>query len=396
MASRHAYQRAKAPTTKPTGPLHPLPIPDVRGDSIAIDFMGPCPCDNGFDCIVTITDRLGSDIRIAPTHMDISAERFATQFFDLWYCENGLRLNIISDRDKLFVSKFWKALMKLTGVKLKMSSACHPETDGSSGRSNKTVVQCLRYHVARNQTGWVKALPLVHFNIMNTVNSSTGFSPFQLRMGRSPRLIPPLTPHTALPPLDNERETTNDLALLERINTDVTEAQDNLLTAKVNQAEYANRHRSDEASIASGDKALLSTKHQHREYIQAKSGRIAKFMPRFDGPFLVTKSNPSKSTYTLDLPNEPHRFPTFHASQLRPFVPNNDTLFPSQRLTQPGPVLTPDGEEEWLIDRILDERNRGRGRQFLVRWQGWGSEEDQWLPARELADTEALDNWLHG
>jgi len=55
--------------------------------------------------------------------------------------------NIISDRDKIFMSKFWKALCKLTGVKLKMFSAYHPETDGSSERSNKTVVQALRYHV---------------------------------------------------------------------------------------------------------------------------------------------------------------------------------------------------------------------------------------------------------
>jgi hypothetical protein len=167
-------------TSKPVGPLHPLPIPDGRGDLIAIDFIGPLPVDEGFDCIVTITDRLGADIRIVPTHTEITAERFAAQFFDLWYCKNGLPLNIVSDRDKLFISKFWKALHNLMGVKLNMSSAYHPETDGSSERSNKTVAQALRYHVDRHQKGWVKALPLVRFNIMNTVNSSTGFSPFQL------------------------------------------------------------------------------------------------------------------------------------------------------------------------------------------------------------------------
>ena len=55
-------QRDKGRTSKPTGPLHPLPIPDRRGDSIAIDFIGPLPLDDGFDTIITITDRLGSDI----------------------------------------------------------------------------------------------------------------------------------------------------------------------------------------------------------------------------------------------------------------------------------------------------------------------------------------------
>ena len=117
-----------------------------------------------------------------------TAERFMAQFFNLWYCENGLPLDIVSECDKLFISKFWR----VTGIKLKMSSAYHPETDRSSERSNKTVMQCLGYHVEQNQMGWVKALPLVHFNLMNTVNISTGFSPFQLQMGQSPRLIPPL------------------------------------------------------------------------------------------------------------------------------------------------------------------------------------------------------------
>lgn len=386
--------RSKDRTCKPTGPLHPLPIPDARGDSIAIDFIGPCPRDDGFDCIVTITDRLGADIRIAPTHMDISAERFAAQFFDLWYCENGLPLNIVSDRDKLFVSKFWRALTKLTGIKLKMSSAYHPETDGSSERSNKSVVQCLRYHVERNQTGWVKALPMVRFHLMNTVNTSTGFSPFQLRMGRSPRLIPPLTPNVPVDPPDDEQASAAAAALIERLHLDVAEAQDNLLAAKISQAEFANRHRAAEDVFSIGEKVMLSTEHRRREYIQAKSGRVAKFMPRFDGPFLITKANPSKSSYTLELPNEPNRFPTFHASLLRRPTPNDNDLFPSRQLDRPGPVITDAGEQEWLIDRILDERIRGKGHQYLVRWHGWGAEEDRWLPGRELTDTEALDVWL--
>jgi hypothetical protein len=207
-----------------------------------INFVGPCPQDDGFDCIVTITDRLGLDIRIVPTHSNISAECFAAQFFDLWYCENGLPLNIVSDRDKIFVSKFWKALTKLTGIKLKMSSAYHPETDGSSERSNKSVVQCLRYHVSRNQTGWVKSLPLVRFNLMNTINVSTGFSPFQLLMGQSPQIIPPITvtnePNTPTPEEESQAATN----LIKRLLHDVAEAKDNLLAAKVSQAEFANCH----------------------------------------------------------------------------------------------------------------------------------------------------------
>lgn len=82
-------------------------------------------------------------------------------FFDRWYCENGLLSEIISDWDKLCVSRFWKSLHKLAGVKLKLSTSYHPETDGASERMNKTVNQALRFHVEQNQLGWVCALPRV-------------------------------------------------------------------------------------------------------------------------------------------------------------------------------------------------------------------------------------------
>jgi hypothetical protein len=381
-------QRNKSRTTKPVGPLHPLPVPDGQGDSIAIDFVGPLPMDEGYDCIVTIINRLGADVCIASMHADITVEWFAAQFFDLWYCENGLPLNIVSDRDKLFISKFWKALHKLTGVKLNMSSAYHPETDGSSERSNKTVTQALRYHIDRHQKGWVKVLPLIRFNIMNTVNTSTGFSPFQLRMGRSPRIIPPITPPSLVDASQETKEEARAAELIDSLALDTAEARDNLFAAKVSQAEFANRHRAPEIPFAVGDKVLLSTTHRRREYVQAKSGRVAKFMPRFDGPFTITHAYPQTSTYTLELPNELNRFPTFHSSQIRPFIKNDNELFRAHKLAQPGPVLTSEGQEEWLLRDIIDERIRGRGRQYLVRWVGWGDE------GREVADTAALDDWL--
>jgi hypothetical protein len=51
----------KSATTRPAGLLHPLPIPDKRGDSVTMDFVGPLPVDKGY-CILTMTDRLGADV----------------------------------------------------------------------------------------------------------------------------------------------------------------------------------------------------------------------------------------------------------------------------------------------------------------------------------------------
>ncbi len=93
------------------------------------------------------------------------------------------------------------------------------------------------------------------------------------------------------------------------------------------------------------------------------------------------------------MPNSPNVFPTFHASQLRRFIPNDASLFPSRELERPQGVETDEGEE-WLVDRILDEKRGRRGKEFLVRYRGYGAEEDRWLPLRDVDELEALDVWL--
>ncbi|KAL1939191.1 hypothetical protein VTO73DRAFT_10232 [Trametes versicolor] len=61
---------------------------------------------------------------------------------------------------------------------------------------------------------------------------------------------------------------------------------------------------------------------------------------------------------------------------------------------EPGPVVTPDGEEEYFVERILDRRRVGRGYQYLVRWLSYGPGSDSWLPGREVESLAALDNFL--
>lgn len=199
-------QKNKDSTRRARGPLHPLPVADSRCSAVAIDFVGPLPEDDGFNALASMTCMLGSDLRVAPTRNDYTVKQFALVFLNTWYCENGLPLFIILDQDHLFVAKLWKAIHVLTGVKIKMSSAYHPKTDGSSERSNKTVVQALRYFVDHKQKGWVKALPLVTFNIRNSLNASSGFSMFKLKTEHCPRVMPPLEPPAGLPSTLTESE----------------------------------------------------------------------------------------------------------------------------------------------------------------------------------------------
>ena len=130
-----------------------------------------------------------------------------------------------------------------------------------------------------------------------------------------------------------------------------------------------------------------------RKHYKAKGEkRVAKFMPRFDGPYQVVKARPESSTYTLDIPGS-KAFKTFHVSELVRWHANDDTKFPSRALTRPGPLLTEDGYEEYEIDHIVDSKLYRKQRRYLVRWKGYGPESDTWLPESELADCAALDLW---
>jgi hypothetical protein len=138
---------------------------------------------------------------------------------------------------------------------------------------------------------------------------------------------------------------------------------------------------------------MLSTLHHRQEFKKKGEKWAAKFFPHFDGPYQIIDAHTVSSNYTLELPNSPNTYPTYPASELKPFLPNNTSLFPSHGLPRPDPILTPNGLEEYLVDEIIDSRKRGKCHQYLVRWSGYGPEHDRWLSSSALADCKALDIW---
>ncbi|KAG2078330.1 hypothetical protein BDR04DRAFT_971262, partial [Suillus decipiens] len=107
---------------------------------------------------------------------------------------------------------------------------------------------------------------------MNTISASTGFAPFQLHLGCSPWMLPPLLPTQI--PLDSKEQRAH--ALLSQLKYNIMEAQDNLLAAKATQATIVKKNHTPPLILQVGDCVMLATKHHCHEYIQKGDKCIAK------------------------------------------------------------------------------------------------------------------------
>jgi hypothetical protein len=136
-------QQAKHLHSKPGGLLQPLPPPEAPWQAITMDFIEGLPISDGANVILVIVDRLTKCSHFIPLHHPYTAATVAKQFVDTVVKLHSVPLTIISDRDKIFTSAFWKELFKYVGTQLRYSTTYHPQTDGQSERVNQCLEQYL-------------------------------------------------------------------------------------------------------------------------------------------------------------------------------------------------------------------------------------------------------------
>ncbi|GBG86077.1 hypothetical protein CBR_g40979 [Chara braunii] len=169
--------------------LHPLPIPEGRWQSISMDFIGPLhpPTLRGHDAILVVVDRFTKRARFVLCHYAISAREFIDIVFDRVVRDHGLPLSIISDRDPRFTSRFWRRLHEVYDTQLRFSSYYHPQTNGQTEVTNRTLGDILR-KIVRNDQQWDLHLAHAEITYNHAVSPATGISPYYCDLGYHPRV----------------------------------------------------------------------------------------------------------------------------------------------------------------------------------------------------------------
>jgi transposase InsO family protein len=371
---------------------------------VSVDLITKLPrslCYDGltYDSIATFVCMLTKQAIFVRINETITAQQLANVFIDHVYSKHGLPTILVSDRDPRFNSHFWRSLFTALGTKLNMSTAYHPQTDGQTEVTHRTIEQILRAYVHPCHDDWSTWLPLAEFAYNSQYHRSTHTSPFFANYGFHPSspasfLLPPDASPDASDYLDNLRDiqqsVARELELEKAINSD-----------------QANRHRRD-LRFQPGDQVRLST-----EFLSLLNQPSSKLRSRYLGPFTVLDTVPSNCpnavSYKLDLPASMSRIhPVFHVSRLLPWIPNPADNLPT-RTTPPQPL--PAATEyihgdAYTVDRMLDVKimpdpeSRARPRAdnifFLVRWAApyQDPSHDSWEPYRNLKRLDAIKSFL--
>ncbi|GJX89623.1 putative mitochondrial protein [Tanacetum coccineum] len=298
-------QRQKPDLSAYPGLIQPLPIPERIWKEISMDFIEKLPTSHGKSVILVVVDRLSKYAHFIPLAHPFTASQVAQVFLDQVYKLHGLPESIVSDRDKVFLSNFWKALFAELKVKLKLSTAYHPQTDGQTEVVNRSLGCYLRCMCGEKPKEWIKWLPLAEFWYNTNYHTSTKTTPYEAVYCQTPPIHVPYIPgDSRVEEVDRTLQAREEAIKVLKFH--LKRSQDRMRN-------QANKHRTDR-QLEVNDWVYL--KLQPHRQVSIRQGQQHKLSSKYYGPFKVAERI-GEVAYRLKLPSSSQIHPVFHISQLK-------------------------------------------------------------------------------
>jgi Chromo (CHRromatin Organisation MOdifier) domain len=268
---------------------------------------------------------------------------------------------------------FVRAVCAQLNIKQNISTAYHPQTDGQLEQANAQVEQYLRIYGNAEQDNWVELLPMAQYVHNSWINTSTGYTPFDLLIGHTPT-VNVSTDVTNVPEVAQQKEWLEQA--WQRAQAAIRAAQQLILQRGQRKKGQCHYH-----SHVVGD--LVWLKGTNLKLTHPKAKLDAK---RY-GPFPITKEV-SPVVFQLALPPQWRVHNVFHALLLTPYKEMEEH---GDNFVQPPPELI-DGQEEYEVEQVVNSRRLGRARklQYLLQWKGYSRAHDSWQDATEVHAPELI------
>ena len=335
--------------------------------------------DEGYSHVLVIIDGCARWIKLFPLR-ELTAETAAACLY-MHICTFGQPAQMRSDNGTQFANQVITQLESMTGIEKINTCPYSSEENGIVERSNREILRHIRgilFDKGLHQE-FRRVLPSVERIMNSTVSSVTGCTPAELMLTNPGNLLqglfkhptPTGTPDESLSEWVTKAKSLYDKALLvaqqlrEKMDIEKKLAQSTIIT------EYED-----------GSYVLIS----HPEKVSS----VGKLKTTLKGPMIV-QSHKLNEYILLDITtNDTSRV---NITRIRPF-------YFDESLHDPYEIAQKDRDEE-VVEAILEHLPKNMDRyskkstiEFLVKWKNQDSENNLWIPWKELSNNTLLHTYL--
>lgn len=118
-------------------------MPDKVCENLSMDFIEGLPTSGGYITILVMVDRLSKYAHFITIKHPMASLQLVQVLQENIFKLYGVPKSIISDRNRLFLSEFWRKICQIQETHLQFSSSYHSQTAGQTERVN----QCLELYL---------------------------------------------------------------------------------------------------------------------------------------------------------------------------------------------------------------------------------------------------------
>ena len=276
-------QARKPDVNKTYAPLCPSEPTSAPWDRLAMDIVS-LPPSNGYDKVLVIVDYFSKWVEAFPIR-NKNASTIASILYQEIYSRYGPPSYLHSDRGTEFISQVVHQLSQISSVYQTHTAAYSPRADGQVERQIRTLADMLAKYY-NDKGNWYDYLHPCLMAIRSSVHETTGFSPFQVMFGRTPRLMVDL--NYGLPATSSQKHPNTYRELQSRLRDVYSDVKRNQsrVAERMKQA-YDSKRKVGVGRFTAGQWVWVHVPPVHR----------GKLLPKWEGPFLVDRVNEYGSVY---------------------------------------------------------------------------------------------------